>query len=50
MVDLREVASYQEEKELPATPDKEKELQTTLDFPRSQWGLEAARIAERMRG
>jgi hypothetical protein len=49
-LDLKEFASYQEEKELQATTDKEKKLQTTLEFPKSQWGLEAAKIAERMRG
>jgi len=49
-LDLKELASYQEEKELPATPDKEKGLQTTIEFPKSQWRLEAAKIAERMRG
>jgi len=55
-LDLKEFASYQEEKAqeagaiTSATPDNEKELQTTIEFPKSQWGLEAAKIAERMRG
>ena len=54
-LDLKEFASYQEGKVKSAgaitstTPDKEKELQTTIKFPNSQWGLEAAKIAEKMR-
>ena len=54
-LDLKEFVSYQEEIAqeagaiTSATHDNEKELQTTMEFPKSQWGLEAAKIAERMR-